>query len=48
MENADHVLEALAEGGRQALGEPRQRWSSDAVSGVPEDDEAPGQRPRFR
>ena len=41
VENADHVLEALAEGGRHVLSEPRQRWSSDAASGVPEDDEAP-------
>ena len=41
VENADHVLEALAEGGRQALGEPRQRWPSDAALGPPEDDEAP-------
>ena len=41
VENADHVLEALAEGGRHALGEPRQRWPSYAASGVPEDDEAP-------
>ena len=41
VENADHVLEALAEGGRQALSEPRQRWPSDAAPGPPEDDEAP-------
>ena len=41
VENADHVLEALAEGGRQVLGEPRQRWSDDAAPGTPEDDDAP-------
>ncbi len=41
VESADHVLEALAEGGRQVLSEPRQRWSDDAVPGTPEDDDAP-------
>ena len=41
VESADHVLEALAEGGRQVLNEPRQRWSDDAAPGTPEDDEAP-------
>ena len=41
VENADDVLDALAEGGRPVLGEPRQQWPSDAALGVPEDDEAP-------
>ena len=41
VENADHVLEALAEGGRQALSEPRQRWPSDTAPGPPEDDDTP-------
>ena len=41
VENADHVLEALAEGGRQVLNEPRQRWLDDAAPGTPEDDDAP-------
>ena len=41
VESADDVLEALAEGGREVLGEPRQRWPSDAALGAPEDDEAP-------
>ena len=41
VENADHVLEALAEGGRRVLGEPRQRWPDDAALGTSEDDDAP-------
>ena len=41
VESANDVLDALAEGGRPVLGEARQRWPSDALSGVPEDDEAP-------
>ena len=41
VENADHVLEALAEGGRQVLNEPRQCWPDDAALGAPEDDDAP-------
>ena len=41
VENADDVLDALAEGGRPVLGEPRQQWPSDAALGVPEEDEAP-------
>ena len=41
VENADHVLEALAEGGRQILGEPRKPWPEDAAPGAPEDDDAP-------
>ena len=41
VENADHVLEALAEGGRQMLGEPRQHWPDDAALEAPEDDDAP-------
>ena len=41
VENADHVLEALAEGGRQVLSEPRQYWPDDAALGAPEDDDAP-------
>ena len=41
VESADHVLEALAEGGRQVLGEPRKPWPEDAAPGAPEDDDAP-------
>ena len=41
MENADHVLDALVEGGRQVLNEPRQYWPGDAALGTPEDDDAP-------
>ena len=41
VENADHVLEALAEGGRQVLSEPRHYWPDDAALGAPEDDETP-------
>ncbi len=41
VENADHVLEALAEGGRRMLGEPRQHWPDDAALGASEDDDAP-------
>ena len=41
VESADDVLEALAEGGRPALGESQQRWPSDTDFVVPEDDEAP-------
>ena len=41
VESANDVLDALAEGGRPVLGEARQRWPSDALSGVPEEDEAP-------
>ena len=41
VESADDVLEALAEGGRPALGESRQRWPSDTDFVAPEDDEAP-------
>ena len=41
VESADHVLEALAEGGHPALGEPRQRWPSDAQFEASAEDEAP-------
>ena len=41
VESADDVLEALAEGGRPALGETQQRWPSDTDFVAPEDDEAP-------
>ena len=41
VENADHVLDALVEGGRQVLNEPRQYWPGDAALGTPEDDDAP-------
>ena len=41
VENAEHVLEALAEGGRQMLSEPRQHWPDDTALGAPEDDESP-------
>ena len=41
VENANDVLDALAEGGRPALGEPRQRWPSDDAPALPEEDEAP-------
>ena len=41
VENANDVLDALAEGGRSLLGEPRQRWPSDALFGTLEEDEAP-------
>ena len=41
VENADHVLEALAEGGRQVLNEPRQYWPDDAALGTSEDEDAP-------
>jgi len=41
VENAEHVLEALAEGGRQVLGEPRKPWPDDVALGSPEDDDAP-------
>ena len=41
VENADHVLDALVEGGRQVLNEPRQNWPGDAALGTPEDDDAP-------
>ena len=41
VENANDVLDALAEGGRPVLSETRQRWPSDAALTPPEDDEAP-------
>ena len=41
VESANDVLDALAEGGRQLLGEPRQRWPSDAAPGVPDEEESP-------
>ena len=41
VESADHVLEALAGGGRQILGEPRKPWPDDAALGASEDDDAP-------
>ena len=41
VENADHVLDALAEGGRQVLGEPRKPWPEDAALDPPEDHDAP-------
>ncbi|MDE0392967.1 MAG: DNA-processing protein DprA [Rhodospirillales bacterium] len=41
VESANDVLDALAEGGRPALSEPRQRWPSDAQFEAPEEDEAP-------
>ena len=41
VENADDVLDALAEGGRQVLGEQRQEWPGDPPSDAPEDDDAP-------
>ena len=41
VETADHVLEALAEGGRQILGELRKPWPEDSALGAPEDDDAP-------
>ena len=41
VESANDVLDALAEGGRPALGEPRHRWPSDAQFEAPEEDEAP-------
>ena len=41
VENANDVLDALAEGGRSVLGETRQRWPSEPEFGTPEDDEAP-------
>ena len=41
VEGANDVLDALAEGGRPALGEPRQRWPSDDAPALPEEDEAP-------
>ena len=41
VENANDVLDALAEGGRSVLGETRQRWPSEPEFETPEDDEAP-------
>ncbi|MDE0379812.1 MAG: DNA-processing protein DprA, partial [Rhodospirillales bacterium] len=41
VENANDVLDALAEGGRPVLGEPRQRWPSDDAYTPSEEDEAP-------
>ena len=41
VECAGDVLDALAEGGRPALGEPRQPWPSDTQFDAPEGDEAP-------
>ena len=41
VENADQVLEALAEGGRQLLNEPRQYWPDNDALGTSEDDDAP-------
>ena len=41
VESADDVLDALAEGGRHVLGEPRQEWPGAPPSDTPEDDDAP-------
>ena len=41
VENADDVLDALAEGGRQVLGEQREEWPGGPPSDAPEDDDAP-------
>ena len=41
VENANDVLDALAEGGRPVLAECRQRWPSDAAPAAPEEDQAP-------
>ena len=41
VENANDVLDALAEGGRSVLGETRQRWPADVAFGPPEEEEAP-------
>ena len=41
VEGADDVLEALAEGGRPMLGEPRRPWPADGAISAPEEDEAP-------
>ena len=41
VENANDVLDALAEGGRPVLAERRQRWPSDVALAMPEEDEAP-------
>ena len=41
VENANDVLDALAEGGRPMLSEPRQRWPSDAAPAAPEEEDAP-------
>ena len=35
------MLDALAEGGRQVLGEPRKPWPEDAALDPPEDRDAP-------
>ena len=46
VESADDVLEALAEGGREVLGEPRQRWPSDAAARRARGRRGAGQCPR--